>query len=184
MGLSEDDFPTDPDMLAKKEADPHWCARTMKTVSLFSYFSDAELTELYRLGDVSYPKSKSNIVIEGEPSRGIYVLLYGTVAVYKRDTISNQMIRLNYLERGAAFGELSLFDDSPRAATITAESSCILLYLDHSRFSRYLEQKGDNLKARFFKKCAEETTERLRRQNTDYLSSQHLLWKYALRKDT
>ena len=178
MTLS-DDFPSD----LNKQEDPQWRAKVMRSISLFAYFTEEELADLYLLGQMLHPKTKANVVIEGEPSRGLYLILQGTVAIYKRDPISNQLIRLNYLEHGAAFGELSLFDHSPRAATITAESACTLLFFDHGHFGKYLDKKGDNLKARFFQKCAEETTERLRAQNTDYLASQHLLWKYALRKD-
>lgn len=164
-------------------ADPTWGGEQLRKISLFQAFSDQELVDLYRLGEVRRVNAKSNIVIEGEQTRGLYLLLKGTVSVYKTDKSSSTMIRLAYLDEGSAFGELSLFDEAPRSATITGESNCDVFYLDIAPFEKFLDEMGDDLKVRFYKKCAEDMVERFRKQNSDYIISQKLLWKYALRKD-
>ena len=153
------------------------------SITLFEKFEDSEKKELFKIGTFHSFKPHSNIVIEGEKSRGIYIIIEGTVSVYKNDIASNSMIRLTYLEKGAIFGELSLFDDIPRSATVTTETDCHIFNLDYTKFIGYLEEKGDHLKFRFYKKCAEEIAERFRIQNDDYIVSQNLLWKYGLRKD-
>ena len=174
---------TDHTATAEKVKDAKLGAKNLRKISIFAYLNEPELESLYSLGEIQTYKPKANIVIEGEPSRGLFVIVSGTVSVYKKDSNSSQLIRLSYLEDGGFFGELSLFDDAPRTATITAESACSCLFLDHAAFHNFLDTKGDNLKARFYQKCAEEMTERFRTQNTDYIVSQHLLWKYALRKE-
>lgn len=174
----------DPQVLAEKQKDPRWGAQLLRQISIFGYLHDDELAELYALGNTLTQAAKSNTVIEGENSRGLFIILAGKVSVYKRDTSSNRLLRLTYLEPGASFGELSLFDDAPRSATITAESTCTLFSLEQKGFQDYLNRKGDNLKARFYQKCAEDMTERFRKQNDDYIISQHLLWKHALRRET
>jgi CRP-like cAMP-binding protein len=133
-----------------------------------------------------YPSGSNCIpmfaLIEGEPSRGLYVLLKGNVSVYKNDITGSSMHRIAILEEGSYFGELSLFDKHPRTATVAAESVCQMFFLDAEKFESFLEQRGPDAKVRFFRQAAEELAQRFRTLNTDYISSQQLLWKYALRK--
>ncbi len=164
--------------------DPIWGRDQLKRISLFKNVNDAELEELYKLGDIQVVLNKSNIVIEGEPTRGIYIVLEGKVSVFKNNAVNNSMSRLAYLEKGNSFGELSLFDTAPRSATVVAETDCFLFSLEESVFSKFMDEKGDGFKVRFYKKCAEEMAERFRSQNSDYIISQQLLWKYALNKPT
>jgi CRP-like cAMP-binding protein len=87
------------------------------------------------------------------------------------------------LESGAYFGELSLFDSAPRSATVTAETTVQCFVLDADAFNRLLESMGENLQLRFYKTCAEELVDRLRKLNSDYISSQNMLWRYAFRHE-
>ena len=169
-------------MVPESFSDPQWGKDQLKRISLFKNITDEELMALYKLGRVKEIHAKSNIVIEGESSRGIYILLAGTVSVFKNNASNNSMIRLAYLEKGASFGELSLFDEAARSATVVAETSCNLFSLEEPVFRKFMDAQGDNIKMRFYKKCAEEMVERFRSQNSDYIMSQQLLWKYALSK--
>lgn len=175
----------DTDISGSREqfSDPSWGGKQLRNISLFDYLNDQELVALYQLGKINQFVAKSNMVIEGEQTRGLFILLEGKVSVYKTDRNNGNMIRLAYLETGAAFGELSLFDDAPRSATVVAESSCYVFSLEQAPFNHFLDERGDHLKSRFYKKCAEEMVSRFRQQNSDYIISQKLLWAYALRKD-
>lgn len=179
----DEDFPDDPLLLQQKFKDKSWGGRQIRGISLFEYLTQAELEDLYQIGKILLFNPKANIIIEAEPTRGLFVLLQGFVSVYKREPTTGNLIRLAFLEHGSAFGEISLFDDAPRSATVTAEAQCSLFYLDQAIFDEYLKQKGDNIKSRFYQKCAEDMGARFRRQNSDYVISQNLLWKYALRKE-
>ena len=152
----------------------------LRKVPIFEYFSDKELSELIHLGELQNVKQNTNVVIEGEQTRGLYIIQYGKASVYKTDKQHGNMIRLAYLERDDIFGELSLFDDVPRSATVIAETSSRLYHLAEPQFNEFLNKSGDNLKMRFYKKCAEIMVYRFREQNDDYITSQKLLWKYAL----
>lgn len=163
--------------------DVNWGGKQLRRIGIFENLTDQELRELYSLGEIRVHKAKSNVVIEGETSRGMFLLLKGTVSVFKTDKATNTLIRLAFLEQGAIFGELSLFDNAPRSATITAESVCHAFVLGVDIFDAHLTKKGDNLKTRFYKKCAEEMAARFRVQNEDYVAAQLLIWRYALRKD-
>jgi CRP-like cAMP-binding protein len=168
--------------LIQKFRDPQWGAGQLRRISIFGSLTDTELFDLYNLGRIRSLKAKAHAVIEGEPTRGLFILLYGTVSVYKTNKTNNSMFRLAILEEGSAFGELSLFDSAPRSATVATESLCHLFYLDAESFATYLDRKGDSIKTRFYKKCAEDIVEKLRLQNADYVHSQLLLWQYGLKQ--
>ena len=166
----------------QKYKDSNWGGEQLKKVKIFKHLKDEELKETYKLGTIKEVFSKAHVVVEGEPSRGLYIILEGTLSVHKTDTEKQSLIRLAYLEEGSIFGELSLIDHAPRSATVEAEEHCMLFSLSEESFREYLNREGDNLKSRFYQGCAEEISERFRKQNTDYIVSQTLLWKYGLRK--
>ncbi len=173
----------DPAQLVEMFRNPAWGASKLADIPLFERFTPDELVQLYGLGKLIQVKSKANIVIEGEPTRGLYMILHGTVSVYKTDPVSGAMARLALLEEGSNFGELSLFDASPRSATVVAETLTYVFHLDADAFNKALQTAGGDLQVRFYKTCAEDLAARFRRLNGDYIVSQQLLWKYALRKD-
>jgi len=177
------DLSHDPAQLVLRFKDPTYGAVRLKDVFLFTRFTEAELIPLYRLGRLVRLKAKAHAVIEGEPTRGFYILLHGRVSVYKTDPVTGGMVRLAILEEGANFGELSLFDNAPRSATVVAETGCYLFQLDFDAFSGFLAQATDDLRLRFYQTCVEELAVRFRLLNGDYINSQQLLWKYALRKE-
>jgi CRP/FNR family cyclic AMP-dependent transcriptional regulator len=167
----------------EKFKDPEWGASKLGEITIFRKFNQAELKRLYEHGQFMVLRSQSHAVIEGEATRGLYVILDGTVSVYKTDPANNSLARLAVLESGAYFGELSLFDSAPRSATVTAETTVQCFVLDADAFNRFLESMGENLQLRFYKTCAEELVDRLRKLNSDYISSQNMLWRYAFRHE-
>jgi CRP-like cAMP-binding protein len=171
------------DAVSEKFKDPAWGAAKLGEIGIFKRLSGGELSRLYTLGKFTVLRPQSHAVIEGEPTRGLYVILDGTVSVYKTDPGTQSLARLAVLESGAHFGELSLFDAAPRSATVTAETTVQCFLLEANDFSKFLESMGENLQLRFYKTCAEELVVRLRNLNTDYISSQNILWRYAFRQD-
>lgn len=162
--------------------DPAQGVQRLRNISLFNRFSDEELARLHAISKILVFKAKANAIVEGESTRGMYLLLHGSVSVYKTDIVTGSMVRLSILQEGANFGEFSLFEAAPRSATIVAESLCYMYYLDADAFAQFLEKEGVDLQMRFFRSCAEELAARFRVLNTDYLQSQRLLWKFALRR--
>jgi CRP-like cAMP-binding protein len=154
----------------------------LRGISIFQCFRATELNEIYACGKEQTYRYKTNILIEGERSRGLYVLLNGNVSVYKNDPETGALMRIATLDSGAQFGEFSLFDHAPRSATVTAESACQMFVLEAQAFEAFLANKGDEMKVRFYQTCAEVISSRFRKLNNDYIHAQQLLWKHALRK--
>lgn len=162
--------------------DLDWGAEQLLAIFLFRTFSKEQRRRIWSLGSIQVVKKSAHAVIEGEPSRGLFLILGGQLSVYKRDTLTSDAHRLATLKSGDSFGELSLFDQAPRSATVSADAQSYLFTLEAGLFETFLDREGDPAKAQFYKNCATVLSEKFRILNTDYISSQQLLWKYALRK--
>ncbi|MBI5507182.1 MAG: cyclic nucleotide-binding domain-containing protein [Deltaproteobacteria bacterium] len=97
------------------------------------------------------------LIGEGEPGQGLYLILKGGVDVTKKDA-SGQVVRLAQLKEGDVFGEISLLQDSPTTATCTATMRGDLKFLPKREFAslmaRHPELRGE---------LAKITTERLQK---------------------
>jgi CRP-like cAMP-binding protein len=98
-------------------------------VRLFSTCNKRELARIASLVDeVDAPKGKV-IVRQGDPGRECFVIAEGKA----RATIRGRGSAV--LGPGSFFGEMSLLDQSPRSATVMAESDMHLLVLGSREFS-------------------------------------------------
>lgn len=95
--------------------------------------------------------AQTDLIREGEPGRGLYVVLHGSVDVSKRD--GDQKVLLATLGAGDVFGEMSLLNGAPATATVTAAQRSTVLFLAREYVERlmtsiphmrqYLESLGD-----------------------------------------
>jgi CRP-like cAMP-binding protein len=69
-------------------------------------------TRVYKKGDV--------IIKQGEPGTGLFIVINGSVQVTSKTRPGLPEAKLNVLNKGDFFGEMSLIDGYPRAATVTA----------------------------------------------------------------
>lgn len=87
-------------------------------------------SEIYLAGDT--------IITAGFPGNCMYLIYYGTVAIY-----SPLGREICHLEDGAHFGEVALIFREPRTATVIAITPCELFILDKSAFNQVLEPYPD-----------------------------------------
>jgi len=106
----------------------------LRGVSLFSACSNRELTRIASLADeVNVPEGRV-LIRQGEVGREFYVIVEGKAKVLAPGK------RAKTLGSGSGFGELSLFDQAPRSATVTAQSDMRLLVLDSRSFSSLIAE--------------------------------------------
>jgi CRP/FNR family cyclic AMP-dependent transcriptional regulator len=103
-------------------------------VRLFSTCNKRELARIASLVDeVDAPKGKV-IVRQGDPGRECFVIADGKA----KATIRGKSSAL--LGPGSFFGEMSLLDQGPRSATVTAETDLHLLVLGSREFSSLVHE--------------------------------------------
>ena len=122
-----------------RRVDAEAVARVLADVPVFSGLSDAERTEL--IAHLRARRfSRDEVVFHREDAGGhLYVILSGSVKVAIPDEEGHEVVVA--VERdGAVFGELALFDDAPRSATVTALEETQVVTLAREDFLRVLER--------------------------------------------
>jgi len=98
------------------------------------------------------------IIKENDSGESAYIIKQGRVRVTK--TVSRKIIHLCDLEAGDIFGEMSMIDDRPRSATVTAIEDAVVHEIHRDRFLLGLKD-GEELALETLKILLE----RLRRAN-------------------
>lgn len=99
---------------------------------LFSQLEPESLkTVIFALEEKKVPKG-TTIIKQGDTGDFFYVLEKGQVSYYVDDK------KVNESSDGSSFGELALMYNSPRAATVIADTDCIVWALDRITFRRIL----------------------------------------------
>ncbi|MDX1439420.1 MAG: cyclic nucleotide-binding domain-containing protein [Rubricoccaceae bacterium] len=126
-----------PPML-REEVALHLKRDLIKNVPLFQNAEEAFVRDvaLQLEGFVALPGDF--IVRAGEPGREMFFLSRGKVEVIGR---SGGIV--NTLEDGDFFGEIALFMDEPRTASVRAKTPCDLYVLDKSLFERIVSDYPD-----------------------------------------
>ncbi len=104
----------------------------MSYLAKLPLFSDLDPEQLQALEKHtllrSFPKN-SVIITEGDISDSLYIIVSGHVRVFCSDEEGHE-ITLNDLKAGDHFGELALFDDQQRSASVITTEACRLLILN------------------------------------------------------
>jgi CRP/FNR family cyclic AMP-dependent transcriptional regulator len=112
--------------------------RVLKTVPLFSLFSDDQVAALLpALQHRSYPRNAC-ILRAGELTDALYIVLSGRARVLIDDGEGREVI-LNVIGPNEFFGEMSLIDERPRSASVSALDACEVIYISKSAFMSCLE---------------------------------------------
>ncbi len=81
------------------------------------------------------------VFTEGEPGDRFYLVERGRVIFFKQSL--DEKLEVGRVGAGDYFGEMSLFDDSPRSATVEAAEDSLLLALDRDRLHSLVAQKPE-----------------------------------------
>ena len=156
---------------------------TFRKIKIFDGLDDLQLTEAMRVGNTVTFEALTNILIEGEISGGLYVIIEGHVGVFKTNKLSGNLLDIGQLKAGQFFGEMSFIDDNPRSASVRALTDCKLYYLAKHQFMEFLRQSPET-KIKFYENCIQDLISRLRILDENYIISQYQLWKTAMKKES
>jgi CRP/FNR family transcriptional regulator, cyclic AMP receptor protein len=100
-------------------------------------FDRLDRKHLERLGalteEVDVPAGKV-LIRQGELGDDMMVIVSGTV------TVERDGAKVNTLGPGEFFGEIAMIDRGPRTATVTAETPCRLLVINHREFHALMDE--------------------------------------------
>ena len=88
--------------------------------------------KLAAYGSVRKFNPDEKIVREGDSGDEMYIILHGKVSVEIGDITVGEMVS------GDFFGEMSLIDDAPRSATVTALETSLLFVINSTNFERII----------------------------------------------
>jgi signal-transduction protein with cAMP-binding, CBS, and nucleotidyltransferase domain len=127
---------------------------TMSSVSPIDLLNKDNFSDLPRTADMdkipSTPRNfvKDDIIIrEGERDADImYFIMYGSVKVFKSYGEPSEML-LAILNPGELFGEMALFLEEPRSATVVALNDVVVLEITHDNLDMAMESNPNFTKA-------------------------------------
>lgn len=106
----------------------------LHSIPLFSRFDRKHLKRLGMLTEELDVPAGKVLIRQGELGDDLMILTKGLVGV-ERDGK-----KVNKLGPGEFFGEIALIERGPRTATVTTETPCRLLILNHRSFHSVMEE--------------------------------------------
>ena len=104
-------------------------------VPIFADLSGRHLKKVAGAGRMRRFHEGDTVIREGTPGDALYVLVDGAVTVHRRG------LPVLTLGMGSFFGEMALFDDSPRSATVVANGPALCLVIARAPFHRLLKSE-------------------------------------------
>lgn len=123
----------------KTKPDPD--LKLLSDLPLFQPFPVEEAVGLSRSALERKFGAGEEVITEGRAGSSFYVVVSGRLSV-RAGTPAREIA---VLERGAAFGEMSLLTGEPRSATVVALEDCTLFEMGREVFARHLEAHPERL---------------------------------------
>jgi hypothetical protein len=108
---------------------------TLRHVVIFRHLDMGELCKVLSIVRAVDVEEGEVVIAEGETSDALYAILDGKMEVSRADTPIRSLVR------GEHFGEMALFNDRPRSATVKAISHGRLLVMERGRFNDLVKKE-------------------------------------------
>lgn len=102
----------------------------IRNISIFSHLKDEQMEKLKKISVIKKYKAKEILFYEGDAPTYLYVLLQGTLKVYKTNH-KGQQIFLHQFYPGGLVAELANFENIPYPATAEFMSDSEVLRIDY-----------------------------------------------------
>ncbi len=136
----------------------------LKNVFLFQQLDTMELLQFNKILKHKKVRKGEIVIREGENGDQMYIVKNGAVNVYVEDHRTKRRRLLAILGQGDHFGEIALFLDSPRSATVEARDDSELLVISRNEMERILS-KDEKVAVKIYRAMVIALAERLRKTN-------------------
>ena len=113
----------------------------LKNIALFDELTNDELGALQQRCTESVMPADHSVFVVGDEGDSLFLIIDGAVDIQTGE--GKGKTTLASLFNGQIFGELSLFDGSPRSATATTTKQTTVLSLDRADFTAFLKAKPE-----------------------------------------
>ena len=137
-------------------------ARALRRVKILGGMSDEQLQKFADFMEVEEAPQWSVIVKQGDPGDTMYLILQGELRV--RMNVMGKETILATLGIGDFFGDISLFDQGPRAADVVANTDSTLLKISAAAFEE-LSKNAPELATPFLRNIGRTMSARIRADN-------------------
>lgn len=138
----------------------------LKLIGFFNGFTDEELDVVSRIMEVISTRDMEMVIRENDNPKGLYFIVKGDFDVVK-NIGGNKYKRLNRLERGDFFGEMSILNNEKLSASIVCRSSGTLLFISTKAFDE-ISLSNMRFSLKIMKELATVLAQRLRYMNLKY----------------
>jgi len=111
----------------------------LRRIQIFEGLSITELAAVASVTEEIVFQPGETVIKEGEPGETMYLILEGEVSVNKGQEQGRE-IELDRISAGDYFGEMALFEDIPRSATIRTQKETRLLMLHKREFAEIVRE--------------------------------------------
>jgi len=111
----------------------------LKPIEIFEDLNVNELAAVAAATEEITFDTDEIVIKEGDPGDTLYMIVEGEVAVIKTEEDGTEMI-LDHISEGDHFGEMALFEDIPRTASIRTLKPCRMLMLHKQEFNEMVRE--------------------------------------------
>jgi hypothetical protein len=111
----------------------------LRKIQIFEGLSITELAAVASVTEEIVFQPDETVIKEGEPGETMYLIIEGEVSVHKGQEQGRE-IELDRISAGDYFGEMALFEDIPRSATIRTQKETRLLMLHKREFTEIVRE--------------------------------------------
>lgn len=108
----------------------------LKALPMFADLALDDMKALYRVCTLETYEAGAHLIQVGQPGRGLFLIVEGQVEVFAGADPGARL--LNTLGVGGYLGEISLVQDGPTSARVTARSKVKVLFISREAFHQYV----------------------------------------------
>lgn len=111
----------------------------LKSIEIFEGLAVGELAAVASVTEEASFDEQRVVIQQGDPGNTLYLVIDGEVAVIKRQEDGGEL-ELDRIGSGDYFGEMALFEQIPRTATIRTVKPCRMLLLHKQQFDEMVRE--------------------------------------------